>query len=102
MPSQHYPLASITMLSNSRTQKDHIDRTAKEKGFNNVEVITGDVNTYDFEEKGRYVRRDLTGAPTRPKLRRRVFLSPLTPPRCNPLRPQLDSPTSSPSRCSST
>lgn len=48
---QHYPLAKITMLSNSRTQKVHIDGVAKEKGFKNVTVITGDVNTYDFEQK---------------------------------------------------
>jgi hypothetical protein len=41
------------MLSNSRTQKIHIDAAAASKGFKNVEVITGDVNVYDFEEKGR-------------------------------------------------
>jgi hypothetical protein len=41
------------MLSNSRTQKVHIDNMAKEKGFGNVTVITGDVNVYDFEEKGK-------------------------------------------------
>ena len=40
------------MLSNSRTQKIHIDGVAKEKGFSNVNVITGDVNVFDFEEKG--------------------------------------------------
>jgi hypothetical protein len=50
---QHYPLAEITMLSNSKTQKLHIDATAAEKGFKNVTVITGDVNVYDFEEKGK-------------------------------------------------
>lgn len=41
------------MLSNSRTQKQHIDAQAAAKGFKNVTVITGDVNVYDFEEKGR-------------------------------------------------
>ncbi len=41
------------MLSNSRTQKLYIDGVAAEKGFKNVDVITGDVNVYDFEEKGR-------------------------------------------------
>jgi hypothetical protein len=41
------------MLSNSKTQKLHIDATAAEKGFKNVTVITGDVNVYDFEEKGK-------------------------------------------------
>ena len=41
------------MLSNSRTQKIHIDGVAQSKGFKNVKVITGDVNVYDFEEKER-------------------------------------------------
>lgn len=53
--AEHYPLAEITMLSNSRTQKQHIDSVAKEKGFKNVTVITGDVNVFDFEEKEKYV-----------------------------------------------
>jgi hypothetical protein len=39
------------MLSNSRTQKLHIDGVAAAKGFKNITVITGDVNVYDFEEK---------------------------------------------------
>ena len=41
------------MLSNSRTQKMYIEGVAKEMGFSNIEVITGDVNVYDFEEKGK-------------------------------------------------
>ena len=41
------------MLSNSRTQKVHIDGVAAEKGYRNVTVVTGDVNTFDFEEKGK-------------------------------------------------
>ncbi|WWD21355.1 hypothetical protein CI109_105839 [Kwoniella shandongensis] len=52
--AEHYPLAKIKMLSNSRTQKEYIDSVAKDKGFVNVEVITGDVNIYDFEEKGQF------------------------------------------------
>ena len=39
------------MLSNSRTQKLHIESMAQEKGFKNITVITGDVNVFDFEEK---------------------------------------------------
>jgi cyclopropane fatty-acyl-phospholipid synthase-like methyltransferase len=42
------------MLSNSRTQKLYIDGVAAEKGYKNVEVITGDVNVYDFENQGRF------------------------------------------------
>ncbi|WRT69155.1 uncharacterized protein IL334_006139 [Kwoniella shivajii] len=52
--AEHYPLAQIKMLSNSRTQKEYIDSVASEKGYKNVEVITGDVNVYDFEEKGQF------------------------------------------------
>ncbi|CAD6577473.1 MAG: hypothetical protein TREMPRED_001959 [Tremellales sp. Tagirdzhanova-0007] len=51
--AEHYPLASITMLSNSRSQKTHIEGVAVERGYKNIEVITGDVNVYDFEDKGR-------------------------------------------------
>lgn len=35
---QHYPKANITMLSNSKTQKLHIDMKAEEKGFGNITV----------------------------------------------------------------
>ncbi|WWC73010.1 uncharacterized protein I206_106975 [Kwoniella pini CBS 10737] len=52
--AEHYPLAQIKMLSNSRTQKEYIDSKAAEKGFNNIEVITGDVNIYDFEQKEQF------------------------------------------------
>lgn len=48
---QQYPAASIKMLSNSRTQKVHIDGVCQRKGFGNVEVITGDFTQFDFEEK---------------------------------------------------
>jgi hypothetical protein len=41
------------MMSNSKTQKTHIDSVSREKGYENVTVVTGDVNVYDFEEKGR-------------------------------------------------
>jgi hypothetical protein len=50
-----YPKASIKMLSNSRTQKIFIDDVCKQKGFGNVEVITGDFTKFDFEEKEQYV-----------------------------------------------
>ncbi|WWC91115.1 uncharacterized protein L201_006056 [Kwoniella dendrophila CBS 6074] len=52
--AEHYPLAQIKMLSNSRTQKEYIDSVAAEKGYKNVTVITGDVNVYDFEEKEQF------------------------------------------------
>ncbi len=36
--AERYPNAKVKMLSNSRTQKVHIDGVCKEKGFGNVEV----------------------------------------------------------------
>jgi cyclopropane fatty-acyl-phospholipid synthase-like methyltransferase len=44
-----FPNSKITAFSNSRTQKIHIDEVAKEKGFGNLRVITGDVKDYEFE-----------------------------------------------------
>jgi hypothetical protein len=76
-----YPKASIKMLSNSRTQKIFIDDVCAQKGFHNVQVITGDFTKFDFEEKEQYVPFP-------------VALPPLTP--------ATDSPTSSPSKCSNT
>lgn len=52
--AEKYPKAQITMLSNSATQKVHIDGVCNEKGFGNVNVITGDFTKYDFEEKEQF------------------------------------------------
>ncbi|KAG8702962.1 hypothetical protein FRC08_003140 [Ceratobasidium sp. 394] len=51
-----YPNARITGLSNSSTQKTYIDSVAREKGFKNLTIITGDVNVYDFKESIRFDR----------------------------------------------
>lgn len=44
----HFPDAAITVVSNSRTQKQHIDATAAERGLTNLKVITCDVNELQF------------------------------------------------------
>ncbi|KAJ7594491.1 S-adenosyl-L-methionine-dependent methyltransferase [Mycena floridula] len=46
--SKKFPKSRIVGLSNSATQKTHIDATAKAAGLSNLEIITGDVNTFDF------------------------------------------------------
>jgi cyclopropane-fatty-acyl-phospholipid synthase len=46
----NYPKARITAVSNSRTQKQHIDATARARGLANLEVITCDVNQLAFPE----------------------------------------------------
>ena len=44
--AEFYPNAQITAVSNSRTQKEHIDKTAQERGFRNLTVITADMNDF--------------------------------------------------------
>jgi len=42
--AETFPHARITGVSNSRTQKAFIDRTAQERGLGNLQIITCDVN----------------------------------------------------------
>jgi cyclopropane-fatty-acyl-phospholipid synthase len=48
---KHFPNAKITAVSNSRTQKEYIDATAKSRGINNITIITADMNHFSTEEK---------------------------------------------------
>lgn len=48
--AEKYPGASITAVSNSRTQKQHIDAQAAARGLSNVRVITADMNTFDTDD----------------------------------------------------
>ncbi|GIZ47998.1 hypothetical protein CKM354_001107300 [Cercospora kikuchii] len=43
-----FPNSKVTGFSNSRTQKEHIDSQAKQKKLSNLEIVTGDISTYDF------------------------------------------------------
>jgi cyclopropane-fatty-acyl-phospholipid synthase len=52
----NYPRARITAVSNSRTQKLHIDALARERNLGNLEVITRDVNALDFAAERRFDR----------------------------------------------
>ncbi|CAO1614834.1 unnamed protein product [Parajaminaea phylloscopi] len=54
--AEKYPNSRIKSLSNSKTQKVYIDRTAKERGLSNLEVFTGDVKVYDFPSDIRFDR----------------------------------------------
>ena len=49
-----FPNSSITVVSNSRTQKQFIDARAAERGLTNLQVITADMNR--FEAPGTYDR----------------------------------------------
>ncbi|KAF8160723.1 S-adenosyl-L-methionine-dependent methyltransferase [Crassisporium funariophilum] len=54
--AEKYPNSSITGLSNSSTQKKHIDSVALARGLNNVEIITADVNTFEFDSSRKFDR----------------------------------------------
>ena len=47
--AEHYPNSHITAVSNSATQKEYITRQCEQNGFNNVEIITADVNKLELE-----------------------------------------------------
>lgn len=51
-----YPNSKIIGLSNSTTQKIYIESTAKSRGLSNVEIITADVNTFDFSSAPEFDR----------------------------------------------
>lgn len=50
--AQSFPAASITSVSNSRTQKSFIDRRAKSLGVENLTVLTADMNAFRPDEPG--------------------------------------------------
>jgi cyclopropane-fatty-acyl-phospholipid synthase len=52
----NYPESCITAVSNSRTQKQHIDEQARLRGLRNLEVITCDVNQLGFPAGTRFDR----------------------------------------------
>ncbi|GBE80719.1 S-adenosyl-L-methionine-dependent methyltransferase [Sparassis crispa] len=47
--AQKYPNSRITALSNSTTQRVYIEETARCRGITNIEVITADINIFDFK-----------------------------------------------------
>jgi cyclopropane-fatty-acyl-phospholipid synthase len=52
----NYPHARITAVSNSRTQKLHIDAQAKARDLRNLEVITCDINELAFPDGALFQR----------------------------------------------
>jgi cyclopropane-fatty-acyl-phospholipid synthase len=49
--AEQYPKAQITGVSNSATQKAHIDGEAKKRGLCNLRIITCDMNDFDIAGK---------------------------------------------------
>jgi len=52
--AEHFPKASVTSVSNSRSQRDYIVRAAENRGIENIEVHVCDMN--DFAAPGTYDR----------------------------------------------
>jgi len=44
--AERFPRARIVAVSNSATQKAHIDTSASSRGFDNLEVVTADINGF--------------------------------------------------------
>jgi len=49
--AENFPNARITGVSNSATQKQHIDAEAQERGLKNLRIITCDMNQFDIAEE---------------------------------------------------
>ncbi|MDA3914665.1 cyclopropane-fatty-acyl-phospholipid synthase family protein [Oleiagrimonas sp.] len=47
--AERYPNARITAVSNSRLQRTHIEHRCRERGLDNVTVVTADVNRLSLE-----------------------------------------------------
>lgn len=47
----HYPACRVTSVSNSATQRAWIQQRARERGLNNITVITEDMNHFDIQQR---------------------------------------------------
>jgi len=50
--AERFPGARITAVSNSAPQREHILAQARERGLDNLQVLTADMNTFDPPERG--------------------------------------------------
>jgi len=49
--AKKYPKSNFTVVSNSRTQKLHIDEQAKQRGISNLTVLTVNINDFTIDKK---------------------------------------------------
>jgi len=49
--AEHYPRAQITAVSNSGTQRTHIQAECARRGFTNLRILTCDMNRFDTEQR---------------------------------------------------
>lgn len=52
--AKKFPNCTVTGISNSNSQREYILATAKARGLNNVNVLTGDITTFDLPEAEYY------------------------------------------------
>jgi len=49
--AEHYPTCQILAVSKSQDQIEHIETSARDKGYQNVELLVKDVNNLDLERR---------------------------------------------------
>ncbi len=49
--ASHFPKSKITGVSNSRTQKLHIDAEAEKRGLTNLTIVTADMNVFEIDRQ---------------------------------------------------
>jgi cyclopropane-fatty-acyl-phospholipid synthase len=49
--AEHYRASRITAVSNSHSQRAHIEREAARRGLDNLQVITADMNDFHIEQR---------------------------------------------------
>ena len=54
--AKQFPKSKITGVSHSKTQREHILNAAKQRGLNNVRIITADMNDFKLPKKEKFDR----------------------------------------------
>jgi cyclopropane-fatty-acyl-phospholipid synthase len=49
--AEHYPGATVTAVSNSRSQREYIEATARQRNLQNLTVITSDMNAFETDRR---------------------------------------------------
>ncbi|MEJ2685896.1 MAG: cyclopropane-fatty-acyl-phospholipid synthase [Gammaproteobacteria bacterium] len=49
--ARHHPASRITAVSNSHSQREHIEREAARRGLTNLQVVTADMNDFHIEHR---------------------------------------------------
>jgi cyclopropane-fatty-acyl-phospholipid synthase len=49
--AQHYPACTVTSVSNSNSQRRYIESVARQRGLDNIRVLTCDMNDFDIESR---------------------------------------------------